>query len=133
MDNLTLSAAERHRLLSVLQELDHDAPPEKRTNLRRKVRVQENIRIVEENNAPSTSIIVNVSANGAAIVLSRPLPKKAKFILPLRFRDGGGWLVLCEVRNCVAQPRREWKIGARFVDRIEDPRGTAKPPMDWLL
>jgi hypothetical protein len=133
MQNPTLTAQERHRLLSVLRELDQQAPNEKRRDLRRKVRGNMTIRILGSNTSLRISSIVNVSSHGVALLLQEPLIAKSKFLLPLRFCEGGGWLVLCEVRNCVPQPAHQWRIGARFLDHIEDPRGNAKPPLDWLM
>jgi len=96
--------------------------------------------MAEPHNIPINSIIVNVSVQGVGIILSKALAKSAKFILPLRFSEGGGWLVLCEVRNCVSvlqvipnQYQRQWKVGARFLERIDDPKATAMPPLDWLV
>jgi hypothetical protein len=133
MQNSTLTAQERHRLLSVLRELDQQAPNEKRRDLRRRVHGKMTIRILGSNSSLRISSVVNVSSHGVALLLREPLTPKAKFLLPLRFCEGGGWLVLCEVRNCVPQPRHQWRIGARFLDHIEDPRGNAKPPLDWLM
>ena len=46
-----------------------------------------------------------------------------KFVLPLRFDEGGGWLVLCEVRNCRRLASGHFKIGGHFIERIEDAAG----------
>ena len=59
--------------------------------------------------------------------------KADKFVMPLRFDEGGGWLVLCEVRNSKSLATGHYKVGARFIDRIEDPWGDAKIPGDWLM
>ena len=133
MNSPTLTLEEKHQLLSVLRELDPKAPAEQRRALRRKVHVEVPIRTLGQNPAVLKSTIVNTSASGAAFVVNAPLPKKAKLLLPLRFCEGGGWLMLCEVRNCVPYPKRHWRIGARFLDHMDDPQGTAKVPLDWLL
>jgi hypothetical protein len=133
MHSPTLTTEEKHQLLSVLRAFDRNAPAEQRRQIRRKVQVRVTIRTLEASPTFIKSTIVNVSARGAGLLLSQPLPKKAKFLFPLRFAEGGGWLVLCEVRSCVAQPQRQWRIGARFLEHVEDPRDTEEPPLDWLL
>jgi hypothetical protein len=132
--HITLTADERHQLLSVLRELDHDAPPEQRANLRRKVHLSLEIRPlpVRQSNILSANLL-NVSTQGVALKVEKSFAKGAKFLLPLKFSEGGGWLVLCEVRNSTRLPKGLWKVGARFIDRIDDPKGNSKPPMDWLL
>ena len=133
MHSQTLTSHEKEQLLSVLRDLDEHAPPERRRALRRKVHARATIQTLASSSILVKIDIVNVSLNGAGLLLAKPLPNKAKFVLPLRFSEGGGWLVLCEVRNCVPQPNRQWRVGARFLEHIDDPRGTEKPPLDWLL
>jgi hypothetical protein len=134
MSTQILSAEERHALVAVLQELDPSAPREQRQAIRRKVLVESEVRILVKGAGKSTQklAITNVSKNGAAIVRSEPLAVGDKFSLHLEFGEGGGWRVLCEVRNCRRLANGFFKIGGRFVDRIEDPSGTAQLPGDWL-
>jgi hypothetical protein len=129
----TLTAQEKHQLLSVLRELDRHSLSERRRFLRRVVHIRTTIRTLEFPASAIKSVIVNVSRQGAALLIPQSLPLYAKFFFPIRFSEGGGWLVLCEGRNCVPQPRHQWRIGARFLDYIDDPRGTEKPPLDWLV
>jgi hypothetical protein len=77
-------------------------------------------------------MLVNVAAQGVGLQVETPLKVGQKFLLQLRFMEGGGWLVLCETRNC-SPLRMAFKVGAKFLDRIDDPDGTSKPPMDWLI
>jgi len=134
MDHVTLTADERHQLLAVLRDLDQEAPTEKRKTARRRVDLGIWIRPVSRK-APGLlkATLVNVAAKGVAVIVGRPMRKGDRFVLPLRFREGGGWLVLCEVRNSSTQGGGAWKVGAGFLERIDDPEGTARPPMDWLL
>jgi PilZ domain len=129
-----LTADERHALVAVLQELDPSAPREQRQNLRHKVLVQTEVRVLVKGGtrSPQKLAITNVSKNGAAILREQPLEIGDKFSLRLEFGEGGGWQVLCEVRNCRKLASGVYKIGGRFVDRIEDPRNTGKIPGDWL-
>ena len=134
MEQVNLTAEERHQLMAVLREMDGVAPAEKRRTPRRKVDFGLWIRPVSKTQAGMLkAVLVNVAAKGVAIVVGRPLQKGDRFVMPLTFREGGGWLVLCEVRNSTSQGGGAWKIGARFVERIDDPDGTGKPPMDWLM
>jgi hypothetical protein len=133
MHSSTLTSQEKHRLLSVLRELDGHSPAERRRFFRRKVQIRATINTLKSPSIIMKSVIADISPHGAALLIPRALPKKAKFILPLRFSEGGGWLVLCEVRNCAPQSERMWRVGARFLEHIDDPRGTEQPPLDWLL
>jgi hypothetical protein len=133
-----LTIEERHQLLAVLRELDHGSIREKRSAPRRKVLQHLWVKQIGagagKNVAMFQGVVVNVSVRGLAMMVRRPLSKQERLAIPLRFADGGGWLVLCEVRNCQkAQGDRGYRVGVYFVDRIEDPDGEAKVPMDWVL
>ena len=133
MDSPTLTAEERHQLLAVLRELDQKAPTEQRRGPRRKVQLNLWIRLLGEKRPERMrAILVNVAAQGVGLHMERPMKPGQKFLLQLRFIEGGGWLVLCEARNCLPL-RLAYRVGAKFLDRIDDPDGTAKPPMDWLM
>jgi hypothetical protein len=128
-----LTTQERHRLLAVLREMDTQAPAEQRRDARRKVHLQLTLRPLGDRGAPLVqALLINVSAHGVGLEVQTPLEPGRKLLIPLRFVEGGGWLVLCEVRNCSPEGTA-FRIGARFLDHIDDPTGTAKPPMDWLL
>jgi len=77
--------------------------------------------------------VLNVAARGAAVRVKQRLQKGDKLLLPLAFREGGGWLVLCEVRNCTPLDRGFFKVGCVFKEKIDDPTGQARPPLDWIL
>ena len=133
MDNVNLTIQEKHQLLAVLREMDGNAPKEKRREPRRNIVMRLWIRpIIHRKCGRQRAMILNVAPRGVGLVSRQPLAKGQKFVLPLRFEEGGGWLVLCEVRTCVVIVDGH-KIGAKFLDRIEDPKGSAAPPMDWLL
>ena len=57
--------------------------------------------------------VLNVAARGAGLRLKQRLRKGDKLLLPLTFREGGGWLVLCEVCNCTPLDRGFFKIGVQ--------------------
>ena len=135
MEEIVLTTRERQQLLAVLSELHGKGPVEKRLHERRKVLLPIWIRPVVRGEKPGLikATLMNVAARGVGLLLKQPLKKGHKFLISLRFREGGGWLVLCEVRNCSRNAAGAFKVGGRFVDRIDDPRGDAKPPLDWLL
>jgi hypothetical protein len=147
-----LTTQEKKRLLEALRDLQA-GPKERRRDPRRPVQMSLCIRKIKSGKlqqgaaAPSgkrplravsevdlfSATLVNVSAHGVALVSKKSLAAGDKLLLPLRFREGGGWLVLCEVRNTSPQPNGRHRSGARFLDRIEDPDENAKIPMDWIL
>jgi hypothetical protein len=133
MDSPTLTAEERHQLLAVLRELDQEAPLELRRHPRRKVQLSLWIRLLGAKHPVRTpAILMNVAAQGVGLRVETPLKRGQKFLLQLRFVEGGGWLVLCEARSC--RPlNRTYQLGATFLDRIDDPDGTSRPPLDWLM
>lgn len=129
-----LTTQERYELVSVLQQLDPQAPAEQRRMPRRKALVNLWIRRIGKGRSGLLTklVLVNVSATGVGILAKTPFEKGDKFVMPLRFDEGGGWLVLCEVRNCKTLANGHYKVGGLFIDRIEDPSGDAKTPGDWL-
>src|SRR5579862_6819795 len=135
MEQVVLTPKERQQLLAVLQELDRDVPPEKRREIRRKIRLKQWIQPIAKGKKSTllAARLVNISRHGVGLLLTHSLPLKQKFLVPLRFREGGGWLVLCEVQNCASLEDGTYKIGGRFIDKIDDPKGNAKPPLDWML
>lgn len=135
MGDVSLSAKERHQLLAVLRELDQGAPPEKRQMPRQSALLRIRICVIKgkRKTASLVATVRDVAPRGIGLILRSPLEKKSKIIVPLKFREGGGWLILCEVRNCSDWQNGQFLVGARFLDRIDDPDGKAQPPMDWLL
>ena len=136
MEEVALTRQERDQLMAVLRELDGGAPVEQRRAPRRRVFIHIAVRSVSAEERKLTLLrgtVCNIAQTGVGIRLRKPLAEGSKFMLPLRFREGGGWLVLCEVRNCEKIGEREYRVGGRFVDRIDDPTGESQPPMDWLM
>jgi hypothetical protein len=133
MEEPTLTAEERHKLLTVLRDMDPKSPQEKRKHVRRKVQLETSIRLVQKRPGVLNVVLVDVSARGVALVMPRQLEAGDRFMLPLRFREGGGWLALCEIRNVTGMSRGRAKVGAKIIDRIDDPAGNSRPPLDWLI
>ena len=135
MSEVLLTEEERHQLVAVLRELDPAAPKEKRSGPRRKVLLNIWIRQLVKGKARTLQkgLLVDVSKKGLALLLESPLGVGDKVVVPLEFGEGGGWLTLCEVRNCRREARSgRWKIGTQFLDRIEDTDGRSRIPGDWL-
>jgi hypothetical protein len=135
METPVLTAEERHQLMSVLRDLDAQAPKEQRRHPRRRVQLNLEIQLVgKELCGIMSAKLINVAARGIGLELRRPLRIGRRFTVRLRFGEGGGWLVLCEVRNCAALEDGEgFHLGAEFVDRVDDPKGTARAPRKWTL
>jgi hypothetical protein len=129
-----LSTSERHQLLSVLRDLDPAGVAENRQKPRRKVALSLWLRrIVKGGKFPVIkATLINTSPAGAGLLCPQPVAIGERFVIPLRFAEGGGWLVLCEARNCRSISDTHYKVGARFIDRIDDPSGTSRVPGDWL-
>jgi hypothetical protein len=133
MQTPTLTAQERHQLLAVLRELDTGAPAEKRRQPRRKVQLNIGIQTAGKGACGLISAtLINVATGGIGLEVSNALPKGQRFAVHLRFREGGGWLALCEVRNC-RPVAKGFRVGAEFLNRIEDPNGTARIPRNWAI
>jgi hypothetical protein len=129
-----LNSKERFELVSVLREMDPTAPREHRRSPRRKTLISLWMQRLGRNNARAITkvMLVNVSEVGVGFLGKAACVAGEKFVLPLPFNEGGGWLVLCEVRNCRKLASGHFKMGAKFLDRIEDKSGDAKIPGDWL-
>lgn len=132
MEEVALTPEERHQLLSALRELDPKAPREQRRDPRRRIQLNLWITPLGEKSPEILAMLVNVSAQGVGLHLERALKLDQKFLLRLRFVEGGGWLVLCQTRN-VRALRLAFKIGAAFLDHVDDPTGKSKPPLDWMM
>jgi hypothetical protein len=131
----TLSLEERHQLVSVLRQLDPQSPAEQRRSPRRKALVNLWIRRINKHRSRALArlVLVNVSQTGVGFLAKSAFEAGEKFVMPLRFDEGGGWLVLCEVRNLKGLANGHYKVGAKFLERIEDPSGDARIPGDWLV
>ena len=133
MIDALLNAHQRYQLVRVLRELDPTAAPEQRRATRRKVLKSLWIRNFSKTGTGPLrkALLQNVSSRGVALIVHRPLKKDDKFLLPLNFEDGTGWLVLCEARNCRRLPDAQFSIGARFIDKIERIGDSLSVPADW--
>lgn len=131
METPVLTAHEKRQLLAALRELDAQAPIENRRQPRRNVQL--NVGIQPAYKAACGLLaakLLNVSAGGIGLEMPTALHRGQRFAVNLRFREGGGWLVLCEVRNC--RPAKDaFRVGAEIVKHIEDPDGTARIPRTW--
>ena len=132
MEEVSLTTEERHQLMSALRDLDPKAPREQRRAPRRRVQLNLSISPLGKQATEMQAVLVNVSAQGVGLQVEQSLKVGQKFLLRLRFVEGGGWMVLCQTRN-VRALRLGFKIGAAFLDHIDDPTGKSKPPMDWML
>ena len=134
MSTVTLSREEKHRLSAVLRSMDPTAPKENRRWLRHKVLFDLWIKKVSRRGKKALFkvLAINVSKRGVAIVSPQKLSIGERFVMPLRFDDGGGRLVLCQVRDCRTLPSGEHRVGAYFIEWIEDTTGTTPIPAAWM-
>ncbi len=112
MSTSELTAQEKKQLLAALRELSPRDNAERRRNKRRDVRLNLCIRKIKSGKLQAspgkkglravsevdmfTATVINVAAAGVGLMVRKPLDSGDKLLLPLRFREGGGWLVLCE-------------------------------------
>jgi hypothetical protein len=133
MDTPILTTQERRQLMAVLRDLDSQAPTEKRRQPRRKVQLNIGIHPTRKDACGLLAAkLLNVAVGGMGLEVPTALRKGQRFTVQLRFQEGGGWLVLCEVRNCRAI-EGGFRLGAEFIQRIEDPDGNARIPKIWGL
>src|SRR5690242_18139043 len=111
MMEATLTPQERHELLRVLRQLDPSAPPEKRRTVRRKTLINIKIQRIGDGSSTDRMLLVNASVRGAGFLAKTRLSIGETFQMHLRFDEGGGWLVLCEVRNCRKLQSGHYKVG----------------------
>jgi hypothetical protein len=133
----TLSQAESTRLISVLKELAGEPPVvEHRRYKRRSVAMGVWVKFISQGRARHQSCRVmlnNISARGVGILSLRPLAMGDRVVLRLPFKEGGGWLVLASVRNCIPTGQGSFRAGAEFVSWTEDPTGETPIPRDWVV
>jgi hypothetical protein len=75
---------------------------------------------------------VDISKKGVGCLSRRRLEMGESFVLPLRFAEGGGELVLCRVRFLRQLESGHFRIGAEFVATTPDPTGRSRIPREWL-
>lgn len=112
MDTL-LSTQERHELVSVLRQLDPHAPSEQRHAPRRKALVNLWIRRIGKKTTKAVArlVLVNVSQNGVGFLAKSEFAAGEKFVMPLRFDEGGR--VVGFVRSSECQRACEWALQGR--------------------
>ena len=134
MSTVVLTPEQTHTLRAVLQEMDPAAPAEQRLWPRHKVALDMWIRTISPRGRTGVFKVMamNLSKRGVGLLSRRLLSMGEKFALPLRFDDGGGKLVLCQVRNARRLSNGHCKVGATFVTWIDDNEGNAKIPDDWV-
>ena len=131
---ITLTDDEKTQLLSVLSELDPDAPPDRRTHSRHNASGDICLyTIAAQKIKRLQASLINVSANGLGFSAFKELKKDSKVIIRVRFIEGGGSLILAVIRNCRSLNNGLFQVGVQFSEKVEDPRGDTMPPMDWVL
>lgn len=139
MSQATLSQDEKADLLGVLRDLDptHTGiPPELRRAKRRGVLEWMPVQLMPRFEGDRLRIlrvlIKDVSAGGAGLYSRRPFAADDRFVLPVRFDEGGGKLFLCRVVFSRPASPRHHTVGAKFLASIDDPDATTMIPTEWL-
>lgn len=133
MTTVSLTPDQRHRLTAVLQDMDPTAPRECRRYARRSVALSIWAKTLSRRGKSALFRVsaVNVSTRGVGLLSRRQLSVGERFVLPLRFEEGGGRLALCQVRNSRKLDDRQHHIGAMFVAWVNDDRADMPIPADW--
>ena len=139
MSQLALTVEEKAQLLDVLSGLDpthQSIPPEQRRSRRRGVLEWMPVQLMPRFDGDKMRLlrvlIKDVSAGGAGIYARRPFASGDRFVLPIRFREGGGKLFLSQVVFSRPASPRHHAIGAKFIAAIDDPDATVAVPREWL-
>ena len=136
MAQATLSPTEVNQVLDVLRDLAAEhKPTNQRRAQRRKVALPLWLRRIPasgERTGLYRIMAVDISNKGIGCLSRRKLELGETFVLPLRFAEGGGQLVLCRVRFSRELASGHFRIGAEFVATTPDPTGRARIPQEWL-
>lgn len=77
-------------------------------------------------------MLTDASRRGVGFLSKRIFQAGESFVVPLRFAEGGGTLVLCKARFCRTTESGHYRIGAEFAATVPDPEGKAKIPVEWI-
>ena len=138
MTQTTLSHNEVQQVLDVLRDLAAEQKPTNhRRALRRKVALPLWLRRIpgcgSERSQLFRIMAVDISNKGIGCLSRRKLELGETFVLPLRFSEGGGQLVLCRVRFLRELASGHFRVGAEFAATTPDPTGRARIPEEWLV
>ena len=138
MVQTTLSDVEVQQVLGVLRDLAAEQKPTNhRRALRRKVALPLWLRRIPGRGAARSQLFrimaVDISSKGIGCLSRRKLELGEAFVLPLRFNEGGGQLVLCRVRFLRELASGHFRVGAEFAATAPDPTGRARIPEEWLI
>jgi len=111
-------------------------PPEQRRSRRRGVLEWMPVQLMPRFDGDKLRIlrvlIKDVSAGGAGLYSRRPFAAGDRFVLPVRFSEGGGTLFLSQVVFSRPASPRHHAVGAKFIAWIDDPEATVPVPREWL-
>ena len=130
---LLLTDQQRHCLTAVLQDMDPTAPRECRRWPRNRVLLTMWVRKLSRKGKPALFRIsaVNFSKRGVGLLSRQQMSVGERFVLPVRFEDCGGRLVLCQVRNSREMEDGQFRVGAIFTAWVDDAFGDTPIPADW--
>ncbi|MDA8378049.1 MAG: PilZ domain-containing protein [Planctomycetia bacterium] len=136
MRTTSLSQNERKQIVQIIENLKQEGEALGRRYRRRPVRQIIWLKRLPRADRPrSAAFRVNledVSLKGMGLFSRRHLQKNEFVVAPLQFREGGGMLVLCQIRFCRELPQGGYRVGVEFDETLSDPTGTTRIPQVWL-
>ncbi len=137
MSTPTLSQTERRQIVSILAELKRSGEESLgRRHQRRAVTQTLWLKRLPRPDLPRPAAFRiqtgDVSLKGIGFFSRRRLMAGELVVLPLQFKEGGGMLVLCEVRHCRSEPRGGYRVGVEFTETLPDPEVNERIPPAWL-
>ncbi|MGC9260733.1 MAG: hypothetical protein ACP5I8_11760 [Phycisphaerae bacterium] len=136
MSATSLSQNERQQIVQIIENLKQEGESLGRRHRRRPVRqIMWLKRLPRPERPRSATFRVNledVSLKGMGLFSRRHLQRNEYVVAPLQFREGGGMLVLCQIRFCRELPEGGYRVGAEFDETLADPTGTTRIPQAWL-
>lgn len=77
-------------------------------------------------------MLTDASRRGVGLLSKRIFQTGESFVVPLRYAEGGGSLVLCRTRFCRSTESGHYRVGAEFAATIPDPDGKTRIPVEWI-
>lgn len=128
----TLTRQEVNQLLAVLCGKESaDNRRYVRHTVAQPVWVKRFARLDRKRNELFKVLLADASRRGVGFLSKRIFQPGETFVVPLRYAEGGGSLVLCRTRHCRRTESGHYRVGAEFAATLPDPDGTAKIPAEW--
>ncbi len=132
-----LSKQEVQQVLAVLRDINPSAKPSdlrkyQRHSVATPVWIKKFARGTQSRAQLFKVMLTDASRRGLGLLSRRIFQSGESFVVPLRYAEGGGALVLCRTRFCRSTSTGHYRIGAEFTATLPDPDGNAKIPAEWV-